>query len=132
MNGEMCKCGRPRSTAEDLAKWNLELEQHRESGGDDKTFNPEWAKAMCWTKAEYADRCGMKPLGPPEPKDTCGATCTCGRLKYTREDLNRWNQEICDAMGTRENFHPEWARGICWTDPKHLCQMKLLSKETEL
>lgn len=62
MNGETCMCGRPRSTAEDLARWEREKAAHIDAGGDEKTFNPDWSRVMCWTKPEYADKCMMRPL----------------------------------------------------------------------
>jgi len=50
-----------RTTAEDLARWSIESEEHRTSGSATMTFNPDWAKALCWTMAEHADQCPMKP-----------------------------------------------------------------------
>ena len=64
-----------------------------------------------------------------EGGDTCGETCTCGRRKYTREDLNRWNTEISAARDTR--FNPDWAKKTCWADPKYHCNMEPLSKEAK-
>jgi hypothetical protein len=52
----------------DLAKWRSELADHTNSGGASRGFNPDWAKLMCWTKPEFADKCSMRPLN----KETSG------------------------------------------------------------
>lgn len=56
-------------------------------------------------------------------------TCSCGRQKYTTEDLARWQSEI-DAFGRNggdaRDFNPEWARSICWTMRAFRCQMRPL------
>lgn len=75
-----CSCGRPRATAEDLARWNSDPEakmrmvlpgRNPQEGcherdvwippllGHAASGNPEWARALCWTKAD-AGRCNMR------------------------------------------------------------------------
>lgn len=57
---ETCEqCLRPKYTAADLERWRDEVSQITKSGGDPLKHNPEWARALCWTKRGYL--CGCRP-----------------------------------------------------------------------
>lgn len=50
-----CTCGRPKWTQPDLKRWEEES-----LGKDPRTFNPDWAKAICWYSG--GDKCPMKSV----------------------------------------------------------------------
>lgn len=76
MTRDLCGCGRPRATAEDLARWEREVPQGyrrsahlvaqiRDSGGvywnamaATAQADPEWSRALCWTKP--GARCNLR------------------------------------------------------------------------
>lgn len=57
----ICKCGRPRYTAGDLARWQNEIDKL--APDEVHPYNPEWARAICWTVHDQA--CIMKPITAP-------------------------------------------------------------------
>jgi hypothetical protein len=61
---EVCKCGRARYTSSDLLRWQDEVDEFGKSGGNGVSFNPDWAKPICWTIAGAS--CNYKKL----PKET--------------------------------------------------------------
>lgn len=59
---ETCEqCQRPKYSEADLERWRNEVAEITKSGGDPIKHNPEWARALCWTKREYP--CGCRPIG---------------------------------------------------------------------
>jgi len=62
---ETCEqCQRPKHTAADLERWRSEVAQVTALGGDPLKHNPEWARALCWTKRE--SKCICKPVSTGE------------------------------------------------------------------
>ena len=53
----ICRCGRPRYTATDLARWKKEISSAGLTGRAPET---EWARAICWLKPGAT--CHMKKL----------------------------------------------------------------------
>jgi hypothetical protein len=52
---------RPKYSDADLERWRTEVAEFTRLGGDGEKYNPEWARAICWTKRDV--KCGCKP-GP--------------------------------------------------------------------
>jgi hypothetical protein len=59
-----CECGRPKCTGPDFERWETEMAQWLSAAHEEKAFNPEWAKAICWTKPDFY--CLMRPLQQAE------------------------------------------------------------------
>lgn len=56
----MCEhCKRRKYTADDLERWQRELNLYVAQGKAARDFNPDWAKDLCWTRPEYT--CIMRP-----------------------------------------------------------------------
>lgn len=55
-------------------------------------------------------------------------TCSCGRVKYTPADLERWQREIA-KHDSPMTFNPDWAKPICWTGRSHHCLMRKLPED---
>lgn len=61
MTPEVCACGRPKYTVDDLTRWFRELGEYDDTV-DAFPFNPAWAKAVCWTMR--GTPCIMRVLRP--------------------------------------------------------------------
>lgn len=58
---ELCaQCERPKYTEADLERWRDEVAELTKLGGEPLKHNPEWARALCWTKREHT--CICKPV----------------------------------------------------------------------
>lgn len=59
-NAEPCEqCLRPKYTEAELERWRTEVAEITALGGDPLKHNPEWARALCWTK--HDSKCICKP-----------------------------------------------------------------------
>lgn len=62
---ETCaQCLRPKFTQADLERWRSEVAAVTRLGGDAVKHNPEWARALCWTRREF--NCISKPASTEE------------------------------------------------------------------
>jgi hypothetical protein len=56
-------CLKTKHTDADLERWRKEVGEITRLGGDPLKHNPEWARALCWTKREST--CICKPASTP-------------------------------------------------------------------
>lgn len=96
--GNVCKCGRPRYTAENMMRWENQLARHKFGGGNVHTFNPEWARAICWAVHDVA--CNLKPLASNEMRTLAQAL------------LTGWQRFASDADGVIDPALEERAKAL--------------------